>query len=53
MIRMQIPMQIIMPRMLHMLRILPLMLIFERNEIIFIIEFVYYKFEIIVIFFVY
>ncbi len=39
-------MQIIMPRML---RILSLILIFERNKIIFIIEFVYCKFEIIVI----
>jgi hypothetical protein len=57
MIRTQILMQIINLRMLHMprilLRILSLILIFERNKIIFIIEFVYYKFEIIVIFFFY
>jgi hypothetical protein len=52
MIRMQILMQIIMPRMLRMSRILPLILIIERNKIS-ITEFVYYKFEIIVIFFVY
>ncbi len=33
--------------------IFALILIFERNKIIFIIEFVYYKFEIMVIFFFY
>jgi hypothetical protein len=40
--------------MLRMRGIFALILIFERNKIIFIIiEFVYYKFEIIVIFFFY
>jgi hypothetical protein len=39
-----------MPRMRD---IFALILIFERNKIIFITEFVYYKFEIIVIFFFY
>jgi hypothetical protein len=45
-----------MPRMLRILRmrgIFALILIFKRNKIIFITEFVYYKFEIIVIFVVY
>jgi hypothetical protein len=42
--------QIIMSRMRG---IFAFILIFERNKIIFIIEFVYYKFEIIVIFFFY
>jgi hypothetical protein len=43
--------QIIMSRLFRILRIFVLILVFERNKIIFIIEFIYYKFEIFIIFF--
>jgi hypothetical protein len=43
--------QIIMSRLLRILRIFALILVFERNKIIFIIEFIYYKFSVIIIFF--